>query len=70
MRLYAVGGNNHLMGGHGTDTIVFGTGDDTALARSNAEGGGRKTFVWGVGSGNATVHYFNPARVDGDGLAT
>ena len=70
VRLYAVGGVNSLVGGHGTDTFVIGTGHDTIAARSNVEGGGQKVFVWNVGAGDATIHYFNGNRqAKGDELS-
>jgi len=34
------------------------------------EGGGQKVFVWNVGAGYATIHYFNANRqAKGDGLS-
>ena len=68
--LFSTAGANSVFGGHGTDTFVIGTGHDTIHARSNMEGGGRKTFIWNVGAGNAVIHYFNANRqVRGDGLS-
>ncbi|MDR2527748.1 MAG: hypothetical protein LBD04_01845, partial [Synergistaceae bacterium] len=66
--VYGLGGNDFLYGGNGEDVFIPGTGSNTVYARSNYEGGGKKTFVWNVGDGNSGVGYYNEARAPGDGL--
>jgi uncharacterized protein YjdB len=63
--VYGLGGNDTLYGGNGNDTFVGGTDSDTIYARSNVEGGGNKTFVWNIGDGNDTAHYYNGDYPDG-----
>ena len=67
--VYGFEGNDYIYCGNGDEVIVPGRGTNTIYARVSYEGVGKKTFVWNVGDGGATIHYDNPARVLGDNLA-
>jgi uncharacterized protein YjdB len=67
--VYGLGGADTICSGSGEDILVGGPGNDTIRARSNQEGGGKKTFVWNTGDGNDTIYYYNPLRQTGDGLS-
>jgi hypothetical protein len=66
--VYALNGSDAIYAGSGSDTFVGGAHDDTIYARSNVEGGGKKTFVWNRGDGNDTVHYYSENHQPGDGM--
>ena len=66
--VFAVRAQNTIHGGQGQDIFVLGSGNDQVFARYDVEGGGHKIFVWGEG-GHDVIHYFNPNRVEGDGLS-
>jgi len=67
--VYGIGGADNIFGGHGTDIFVGGPGNDIIHARSNFKGGGKKVFLWNTEDGHDTIHYYNPDRKEGDGLA-
>jgi len=67
--VYGLGGNDTIYGGSGDDTFIPGPGSNVIYARSDVEGGGKKTFVWNKGDGNSTIYYYNANRVVNDGMA-